>query len=175
MKPIISQNSRLRYPELFKMGDYSILDDFCYISTQVDVGIFYHIAANCVIAGGREHKFLAGNFGCLAAGVKVFCASDNFKEDISTILHEFTYVKTNIVTGGVVTGDYVTIGAGSIIMPNNFIPNGVCLGANSFVPSNFEFEPWSIYAGNKLRKISERNMNNVLRQAEEIRKRIKND
>jgi len=168
MKPIISKNSRIRHPELFKMGDYSVLDDYCYISTQVKTGIFCHIAAGCVIAGGKEEKFEAGSFGGLAAGVKIFCASDNFKEDIGSVLHEYTYVKNNIIRGGVKLANYVTIGANSVVMPNNNIPEGVCIGANSFVPSGFKFEAWSIYAGQRLKLVSRRNRENVLKQGKKV-------
>jgi len=173
MKPIISKNCRIRHPELFKMGDYSVLDDYCYISAQVKTGIFYHIAAGCVIGGGKEEKFEVGSFGGLAAGVKVFCSSDNFKEDIGSVLHEYTYVKNNIIRGGVKTGNYVTIGAGTVVMPNNDIPEGVCIGANSFIPSGFKFESWSIYTGARLRLVSRRNRENVLRQAREILNKAK--
>lgn len=170
--PKISRHVRIRYPLGFKTGDYSIIDDFCYISTQLQIGSFFHIASNCVIAGGKDSKFHAGDFGSLAAGCKVFCSSDNFREDLATVL-PFNDIKNNLIIGDVWLGDYVTIGAGCVIMPGVEIPDGVTIGAMSFVTSKTQFKPWHIYGGYpKLKCLGRRNKENVLKQAIEVKRRI---
>lgn len=172
MQSIISPNTRIRYG--YQIGIHSIIDDFCYISTQFVIGDFVHIASNCTIAGGNKVKFTHMGFGSLASGVKVFCGTDDFVNDLAVVLpKELCEIKDHIRYGNVLLSKYVTVGANSVIMPNNYIPEGTCIGALSFVPSNFDFEPWSIYAGYpKLKLIKKRNKENVLKQVEEINRRI---
>lgn len=161
---IISKNIRVRYPDVFKTAEYSIVDDFCYFSTQIDIGYCSHISNNCTVAGGRELLFKIGKYGSLAAGVRIFCASDDFVNDVAVLFpNGLNYLKTHTITGDVIMGDYVTIGANTVVMPHQNIPDGVTVGAMSFVPAGFKFEPWSVYAGSpKLRLITRRNKANVL-------------
>lgn len=173
---LVSPNTRIRYPEHCDIKEYSIIDDFCYISTQLIIGKFFHIASNCVISGGKHSVFQAGNFGGIAAGTKCFCASDDFVNDIGNVLPKKCIgIKNHTLKGDIILQDFVTIGANSVILPNVVIPEGTCLGALSIVPYGFQFEPWSIYAmkNGKLTKIKDRNKDNVLRERDEILKRIK--
>ena len=43
------------------------------------------------------------------------------------------------------------------------VPEGVSIGALSFVPSNYKFEPWTVYAGRPIRPIKKRNKENVIK------------
>jgi len=45
MKPIVSPHVRIRHPEYFEIGEYSIVDDFSYFSTRVRIGRCSHIAS----------------------------------------------------------------------------------------------------------------------------------
>ena len=67
---------------------------------------------------------------------------------------------------------YTGIGTNSVIMPNNHIPEGVTIGALSFVPSNYKFEPWTVYAGRPIRPIKKRNKENVLRVLNQLKKSV---
>lgn len=71
VKPIISPHTRIRHPQHFEIGDYSIVDDFCYISTRVRIGVCSHVASGCSIAGGVAHQFSLGDFCSLSSGVKI--------------------------------------------------------------------------------------------------------
>jgi acetyltransferase-like isoleucine patch superfamily enzyme len=135
LDPIVSSNIRLRHPEYFKIGQGSIIDDYCYISTRLEVGNLTHIASGCSIAGGVDRLCRVGNFSSLSSGVKVWCASDDFARDIVTIIPPgFPDVKEHLITGDVIFDDMVAVGANSVIMPDNHIPEGVAIGALSFVP-----------------------------------------
>ena len=48
------------------------------------------------------------------------------------------------------------------------VPEGVSIGALSFVPSNYKFEPWTVYAGRPIRPIKKRNKENVLNTLRKI-------
>lgn len=166
-EPIISKNIRLRHPESFVIGEGSIVDDFSYFSTRVIVGKYSHIASGCTIAGGRDRLFTLGDYSSVSSGVRIWCGSDNFVRDIVTIIPEgFGPVKENFITGDVTFERLTAIGANSVIMPSNTVPEGTVIGALSFVPSDFEFVPWMVYAGVPIKPVKPRDRDSVLRQLE---------
>jgi acetyltransferase-like isoleucine patch superfamily enzyme len=163
--PIVSTNIRLRHPELLTIREGSIIDDYCYISTRVAIGRFSHVASGCSIAGGAERLFTLGDFSSLSSGVKIWCTSDDFVEDIVTVIPpEFGTVKTRLITGDVTFDRLTAAGANTVVMPKNHIPEGTVIGALSFVPTEFPFDSWSVYAGTPIRKVGHRNRDAVLRQ-----------
>jgi len=171
MHAIISKNIRIRYPRHFEVGEHSIVDDFSYFSTKVKIGRCSHVASGCSIAGGKELQFTLGDYSSLSSGVKIWCGSDDFVKDIVTIISPQVYkkigtIKNNFIAGDVCVGNFTAIGANTVIMPCNNIPEGTVIGALSFAPPSFKFKPWSVYAGSPIRFIKKRNRKNVLRQAE---------
>lgn len=169
MKPIVSPNIRVRHPELLEIGDDSIVDDFCYFSTQVRIGRCSHVASSCTVAGGRRFRFVLGDFSSLSAGVRIWCASDDFARDIVTIVPEgVADPKRHVISGDVVFGDYTAVGANSVVMPDNRVPDGTVIGALSFVPARSQLEPWSVYAGIPVRRIGARDKEAVLEQARQL-------
>jgi len=171
--PIISKNIRLRHPEHFFVGEGSIVDDFCYFSTRVMVGRFSHIASGCSVAGGGARKFTLGDFSSLSAGVKVWCTSNDFVNDLISILPPgVESVGDHPTCGDVSLGHFTGVGSNSVIMPRNEIPEGVAISALAFVPAGYGFEPWTVYAGTPIEPVKKRNRDNVLRQVERIEKAI---
>jgi acetyltransferase-like isoleucine patch superfamily enzyme len=169
-KAIISKHIRVRHPEHFDVGEYSIVDDFCYFSARVKIGKGSHIASGCSIAGGRGYLCTIGDFSSLSSGVKIWCASDDFVNDVVTVIPPgMENPKTHIISGDVVLGNYTAIGSNAVVMPKNTIPEGTVIGALSFVPAEFEFEAWSVYAGTPIRKVGARNKRSVLVQVEKLR------
>ena len=57
-------------------------------------------------------------------------------------------------------------------MPSNDIPEGTTIGALSFVPTAFAFEPWTVYAGIPIRRISARDRDAVLRQRDTFEREL---
>ena len=169
MKPILSPHTRVRVPEHFVVGEGSIVDDYCYFSTRVRIGRWSHVAAGCHIAGGSVRTFELGDFSSLSAGVTVWCTSDDYAEDIVMILPPgLDDVKEHLISGDVTFERYTAAGANSVIMPDNRIPEGTVIGALSFVPPRFAFEPWSVYAGTPIRKLRPRNKASVMSQVERV-------
>lgn len=170
VNPIISENCRIRNPDHFNVGEYSIIDDFCYFSTRIEIGRFCHIAANCTISGGAHLLFKLGDYSGVSTGVRIFCATDDFIQDIVNIIPaEFSGIKTPI-QGDVVMERLTGIGANTVVMPGTHIPEGAIIGAQCFVPLNFQIKPWCVYTGNPLKMIMPRNKKNVLKQVEELEK-----
>jgi acetyltransferase-like isoleucine patch superfamily enzyme len=173
MKPIISPNVRIRHPEHFDIAEHSIVDDFCYFSTRVRIGICSHIASGCSVAGGRDYQFTLGDFCSLSSGVKIWCTSDDFVNDVVTIVPESVGpIKQHVINGDVTFENCTAVGANAVVMPANHIPEGTVIGALSFVPARFAFEPWTVYAGIPIRRIGNRNREAVSAQADLFRKRL---
>jgi acetyltransferase-like isoleucine patch superfamily enzyme len=170
LKAIISPNTRVRHPDEFVVGEDSIVDDFCYFSTRVRIGRCCHVASGCSVAGGRHFLFELNDFSSLSAGVKVWCTSDDFRNDLVTIIPSDVTrpIKHALITGDVVLGAYTAVGANSVIMPNNRIPEGTVIGALSFVPPSYPFEDWAVYAGTPIRRVGARNRLQVLSEAREL-------
>lgn len=169
MQAIVSAHSRIRHPEEFVIGPDSIVDDYCYFSTRVRIGRSTHIASGCSVAGGHEWQFSIGDFCSLSSGVKVWCTSDDFVNDLVTIIPQgVSQVKSHLISGDVTLQNYTAVGSNSVVMPRNTVPEGTVIGALSFVPAAFPMEPWSVYAGTPIRRIRPRNRESVLSQARSL-------
>ena len=162
-KPIVSENIRVRGNLV--IGDFSIIDDFVYISPNIHIGKYCHIAPNCSISGGKGDDMYMDDFSFISAGCSVYTASDDFVNGLG--IPGFTEYKETILEGGLILQRYSGIGAGSTVLPNVF-PEGAVVGANSFVPPNFEFEEWGIYVGSPIRFLKYRNKKSVLESAKRI-------
>ncbi len=44
---IIGKTVRIRKPELVSIDDNSIIDDFTYISGEIEIGKYVHISSSC--------------------------------------------------------------------------------------------------------------------------------
>jgi acetyltransferase-like isoleucine patch superfamily enzyme len=164
MKPVISAQIRLRYPKEFTVGDYSVIDDFSYFATKISIGKYCHVASGCSIAGGKDFTFSLGDYSSLSSGVKIWCRSNDYVNDLVILNPENININTSDIEGDVKIGALCGVGSNTVIMPNNTIPEGTVIGALSFVPSNFKFKKWSVYAGIPIRFIKKRNKRNVLDQ-----------
>lgn len=173
MDPIVSKNTRIRHPDAFSIQPFSIVDDFCYFSTQVRIGKCCHIANGCSVAGGKDRIFTLGDYCSISAGVKIWCTSDDFVNDLVIIVPpEAGEIKNHLLSADVTIGNYCAVGSNSVIMPGNHLPEGTSIGAMTFVPANFQFEPWSVYAGVPARRVKARNKENVLAQVRLLEARM---
>lgn len=150
----------LKNPDGLKVGDNVRISEFCRISAVCEIGSDCEIATGTYISGGfGKYKFTMGDCSSLAAGVKVWLSSNDYVNE--PITHSVPGV--NEIVGDVCLGKYTGVGTNSVIMPGNNIPEGVAIGALSFVPPNYKFEPWTVYCGNPIRPVKKRNKENVLK------------
>lgn len=169
MKAIVSPHTRIRYPEYFVVGHASVIDDFCYFSTKVTIGVCSHVASGCSIAGGVAQRFVLGDFCSLSSGVKVWCASNDYVNDLVVLVPPGIDIGDHSINGDVTFANYTGAGANAVVMPKNRIPEGTVIGALSLVPPESELEPWTVYAGVPVRPLRPRNRANVMAQAERLR------
>ncbi len=126
------------------------------------------------MAGGVERQFAIGDFCSLSSGVKIWCTSDDFTQDLVTIIPPGVQeVKDHLIAGDVELGNYTAVGSNSVVMPANTLPEGTVVGALSFVPARFQFEPWSVYAGVPIRYLRPRNRDNVLKQVSSLEQQLR--
>ena len=150
-----------------KVGDNVRIADFCRISSTVEIGSNCEIAPGTYIAGGGDkYKFVMGDYSSLASGVRIWLSSNDYVNEL--VAHNVPYVKE--IEGDVILEKYTGIGCNSVVMPGNHIPEGVVIGALSFVPSGFSFEPWTVYAGRPVKKIKPRNKANILKTLQKLEK-----
>lgn len=155
----------IKKPDLMKIGNNVRIADFCRISAACDIGDDCEIAPGTYIAGGDgEYKFTMGSYSSLSSGVRVWLSSNDYVNELVT--HSVPLVKE--IQGNVTLGKFTGVGCNSVIMPNNNIPEGVVIGALSFVPSNYKFEPWTVYAGCPIRPIKKRNKENILKTLKQL-------
>jgi len=167
-KVIIGKTVRIRHPEFCTIGNNSIIDDFTYVSTKLQIGKNTHIASSVSIAGGQDYTCTIGDFCSVSAGVKIWCRSNDFVNDLIAIMPKG--IKTNAVEGDVKIENYTGIGSNSVIMPDVTILEGASIGSLSFVKSHQILEPWTVYTGIPAKPTKKRNKKAVLEQLKEFAK-----
>ena len=159
MNVIIGKTVRIRYPELIEIGDNVIIDDFCYISTALQLDSNIHIAAGCKLIGGKKATISIGEFSTLAPNVVLAAGSDDYSAGIASPLVP-TEFKGNVEIGEITLGRHCIIGANSTILPNVHMADGSAVGAQTLVKTNLE--PWHLYAGVPARLIRKRDRDRIL-------------
>ena len=145
---IIGKTVRIRRPDLVSIGDNSIIDDFTYISGEVEIGSYAHIGASCSLQASGS-KITIGDFSGTSSGVRVYGTSSNYlicSFDVPTIPEEFTY---GTIRDEVVLEDFVWIGANSVVLPGCKFPTGFVCGALCRLLPKTVYKPWSVLVDDK--------------------------
>lgn len=160
---IIGKTVRIRHPELVSIGDNSIIDDFTYISSELEVGRFCHIGANStILGGGGKGKCIFEDLSGCAPGVRIITASDDFVGSLGGPNVPAKFLG-DPPAGLVHIKSYVILGTNSVVMPNVTVGEGVSTSAMTLIRKNLE--EWTIYAGNPARKIGPRDKENFMKHA----------
>lgn len=153
---IIGKCVRIRYPELVSIDDYSIIDDFTYISTGMEIGKYVHIASNVTISGGKNSKIKIDDFSGIASGVSLYTGSANYLQasfDTATIPENFR--KAGLVED-IIIDKHVWIGTHSVVMPGVYLPEGFACAVGTIVRKRKNYKPWTLYQGYECRRLMER-------------------
>jgi len=160
---IVGKAVRIRSPERVVIGDYSIIDDFTYISCAMELGRYCHVAPSVTISGGAG-LFRTGDFIGIAAGCTVHVASSDYlgaSFELPSIPEEYRF-------GGacedVAFADHVLLGSHSVVLPGVQLPEGFASAAQTVIRKK-EYEPWCLYGGIDGRKIYSRPSQAVKAQA----------
>ena len=155
---IIGKTVRIRKPGLVSIGDGTIIDDFTYISSALEVDKHCHIAAGVSISGG-DGKLIMGNYSTLSAHVSVHCGSSDYRK----LSLDLPSVPKDLKFGGeirdVVIGDFVVVGAHSCILLGAILPEGSAYGAYTFIKEG-TLKAYHLYAGVKCEDLGRRDILN---------------
>jgi len=155
-KAIIGATVRLRRPELFEIGDHSIIDDFAYISCQVKIGNYTHVSAGSKMIGGPEASVEIGDFCNIGANVCIAAGHSDFHAgglEGPAIPKEYA---SKAFISPVKINDFCLFGFNCSVLAGVEIPEGCAFGAYSLVKPGMKLKPWTLYAGIKLKEIGPR-------------------
>lgn len=166
----IGRHTYFRYPDEVEIGDNVIIDDFCYFTTRVKIGSYVHVSAHVSAIGGRKSELVLGDFSGVSAGCRIACSSDSYSGDGMTnplVPEEF---HCPVTYSTVTIGNHAIIGSGVVIHPGVTVGEGCAVGSLTLV--NKDLEPWGMYVGIPARRTRERERETILRQEQELRRKI---
>jgi galactoside O-acetyltransferase len=148
-------------PSKVFLGNNVRIDPFTLITTGLKTGDNIQITSHCVLGGGNQHTITLGNWTFIGYGSKLFCASEDYSGDFGPV-NEF-WGSNKINRGDITFEDYSGVASDVIVMPNVTLPIGCTIGAKSFVYTKNQLTPWSIWFGNPIKHIKDRNKENILK------------
>lgn len=164
---IVGKTVRIRKPDRVRIGDYSIIDDFTYISCELTVGKYTHIGANAVLTGGSANITI-DNFVNIAPACRLIGVSNDFSGGGlvgAAIPAEFA---CETITDDIHVADHVLLGTGTVVLPGTRIPEGVSTGAMTLLSPKVKLEPWTLYVGQSARPLRKRESEAILRSAHKL-------
>jgi acetyltransferase-like isoleucine patch superfamily enzyme len=147
---IIGKTVRIRHPERVSIMDNTIIDDFVYISCELEIGRNCHIASHVNFSGGSG-KAVIGDYSTISNHSSVFCASSDYRTfsmDLPSVPEEERFGGT---VKPVFIGDKVVVGAHCCILPGSVLPNRTAYGSYTLI-DNDNLEEGHLYAGKKCKK-----------------------
>jgi acetyltransferase-like isoleucine patch superfamily enzyme len=155
----IFDRAKIVFPENIEIGNNVIIDDFVLIiaKKKIKIGSNVHIGAFASIVGNEE--VIMEDFSGISQGVKIFTSTEDFRGSYlsnPTVPSEFK----NVYSAPVIIKKFGLVGANTVILPGSIIEEGTSIGANSLVYKTTE--PYSFYAGSPVKKIGEKNKDQML-------------
>jgi len=136
------------------LGSNVRIDDFCIISAG-EHGIrfdgYNHIACYCSMIG--KNLIHVKEFTCVSSKSAIYSSTDDYSGAAligPTMPDEYR----NVISGDVILEKHVILGAGTVVLPNVNIGEGVAVGALSLITK--DCDPWSIYVGVPVKKVKDR-------------------
>ncbi len=169
---IIGKTVRIRYPKEVLIGDNSIIDDFTYISTALELGNFTHIATGCAIIGGRKAKITIGDFVNIAPSCQIVAGSNDYKggDLVGPAIPEGYCGKADIED--VTIDNHCLLGCQTVVLPGVNMPEGMATGAFSLVKKS-EYEGWAVYVGIPCKKLCDRERKDIISGSKKLQEEYK--
>lgn len=162
---IISNNIRIRHPEKVQIGDNCIIDDFTYISGELNLGKGVHIGANCTFQAGKS-KIHINHYTGISSGCRFFAVSSNYLAsdiDLPTLPKTYSNSCNTTINENISIGRACLFGANSIILPGVTIPDGCSFGAFSKI-SKRKYLEYSFYLNDCKKIISKRDSQIIINE-----------
>jgi acetyltransferase-like isoleucine patch superfamily enzyme len=139
------------------IGNNVRIDDYCVLSAGVGgiiIESYIHIGVYTSIIGGG--KVILEDFCNISSKVSIYSSNDDYSGEFMTnpmVNNKYT----NVTNQDVIIGKHVIIGSGSVILPCVTLNEGCAIGSLSLVKN--DVPSFTIYAGNPLKFIKNRNRN----------------
>lgn len=165
----ISKKASLYNTGKISIGSHVRIDDFCVLSAGeggIEIGDFIHIAVFSSLIGAGKIKL--NDFCNISSRVSIYSSNDDYSGAYMTspmVPSEFT----SVTHAEVVIGKHSIIGAGTIVLPNVVIEDGVAVGSLSLVKKNCE--AFGKYAGVPAKRFGERKRD-LLELEEQLRQKM---
>lgn len=136
------------------IGDNTRIDDFVVLSAGgggIEIGSYIHVAVFSSLIGAD--KIVLKDFSNISSRVSIYSSNDDYSGAFMTnpmVPSELT----NVTHGDVIVGRHAIIGAGSVILPNVTLEDGVAVGALSLVTKRCK--EFGVYIGVPAKRIKER-------------------
>jgi acetyltransferase-like isoleucine patch superfamily enzyme len=160
----IDKTAHIVHPGLLRLGNHISIDVGVYVSTQLRMGDYIHIAPYACIIGGEDTVLRMKDFTNIAAGAKIIVRGDDFCEGMLNPIVPVEYRK--LVGEITIMYRFSAIGANSVVLPNVHMAEGSVLAAGSVLTHSTE--PWTIYVGSPARPVKTRNKELILKAAREL-------
>jgi galactoside O-acetyltransferase len=160
----ISELAVLSRPELIEMGDHIAIDQWTYISTQLIMGSYIHIAPSVSIIGGAPALLIMEDFTNIGSGSRIVCATDDFTQGLISPVVPIEH--RTVINKPVIFKRYATLGVNCTVLPGVTLGEGCIIGANSLVTK--DTEPWTVYAGSPARPIKKREKERIIESAKKL-------
>ena len=161
---IISDLAVISRPELVSMGNHIAIDHWTYISTQVEMGDYIHIAPSVTILGGATALLKMGNFTNIGSGGRIICATNDFSQGLLSPVVPLEH--QTIINEPIIFEDFATLGVNCSVLTGVTLSEGTIVGANSVITK--DTEPWMIYAGTPARPIKKRDNKRIFESAKKL-------
>jgi galactoside O-acetyltransferase len=160
--------ARIVGPEAVDVGDEVMVDDFAFIQggAGTRIGSHVHVGMYTSITGGGRATI--GDFVSLSPGVRILSGTDDPTGPgllNPTVPDELRSVERSFAD----LGAHVYLGANTVVLPGVRLADGAAVGAGGLVRE--DLEPWTLYVGSPCRPIRERQREQILARADELRAR----
>ena len=147
----ISRKASLYDAGNIHLGAQVRIDDFCILSGHIRLGSHIHVSAYTALYGANGIE--VDDYATISGRVLIYSQNDDYSGEYLT--NPMAGEDLTHVTGGKVRIEkHAIIGAGSVILPDLNIGEGVAVGAMSLV--NASLDPWGVYAGGPAKRIKDR-------------------
>tara|TARA_R110000796_G_C14557154_1_gene434461 strand:+ start:2175 stop:2708 length:534 start_codon:yes stop_codon:yes gene_type:complete len=160
----VNEMAFISRPELVEMGSHIAIDMWTYITTQMVLGDYIHIAPHVSIIGGAPALLIMEHFSNIGSGSKIVCATDDFKQGLISPVVPIEH--RTVINKPVIFRRYATLGVNCTVLPGVILAEGTIVGANSVVTKNTE--PWMIYAGCPAKPIKIREKERAIASAKKL-------
>jgi len=153
----ISDKATFYNPTNIEIGDNVRIDDYCILSAGeggIKIENYVHIAVFCSIIGNG--RVVMEDFSGLSSRVSIYSSNDDYSGNFltnPTVPSEHT----NVSHGDVHLKKHVIVGAGSVILPNVVLEEGVAVGSLSLVTKSVD--EYKIVVGNPAKVLKDRKRN----------------